>query len=229
MSAMVSQRPCVCLLDRLFMRRSKKTSKPLAFMRGIHRWPVNSLHKGPVTRQNVFIWWRHHDGNKPTLILMSQTTCSPDFVLDIEILGPLYGLPGWICFLFPTNYLRRHPHRHHHSRHHKDSIKTNFTNIAMISLAAWYVTWRVLTCWTCEWASTADTFIVASWVSGSGSLTYGPMTSRSPTVWKRVECRGKYSALSISRDQMLTKVTAYISPARPNYGVPFVNTMTKIL
>ena len=37
----------------LFRRRSKKLSKPasLTFARGIHRWPVNSLHKWPVTRK----------------------------------------------------------------------------------------------------------------------------------------------------------------------------------
>ena len=29
-------------------------------MRGIHRWPVNSPHKWPVTLKNVSIWWRHH-------------------------------------------------------------------------------------------------------------------------------------------------------------------------
>ena len=34
-------------------------------MRGIHRWPVNSPHKWPVTQiasnaENVSIWWRHH-------------------------------------------------------------------------------------------------------------------------------------------------------------------------
>ena len=41
------------LLSRLFRRRSKKnqSSAPLAFVRGIHRWPVNSPHKGPVTRK----------------------------------------------------------------------------------------------------------------------------------------------------------------------------------
>ena len=34
-------------------RRSKKhqNSASLAFVRGIHRWPVNSPHKGPVTRK----------------------------------------------------------------------------------------------------------------------------------------------------------------------------------
>ena len=39
-----------------------QTSASLAFVRGIHRWPVNSPHKGPVTSgnvENVSIWWRH--------------------------------------------------------------------------------------------------------------------------------------------------------------------------
>ena len=36
-----------CLVSRC---RSKRTSK-LAFVRGIHRWPVNSPPKGPVTRK----------------------------------------------------------------------------------------------------------------------------------------------------------------------------------
>ena len=42
-----------CLPNRLFRRRSRETpsSASLAFVRGIHRWPVNSPHKGPVTRK----------------------------------------------------------------------------------------------------------------------------------------------------------------------------------
>ena len=32
-----------------------------AFVMGIHRWPVNSPHKWPVTQKNVSIWWRHHE------------------------------------------------------------------------------------------------------------------------------------------------------------------------
>ena len=41
------------LLNRLFRCRSKKTSisASLAFVRGIHRWPVNSQRKGPATRR----------------------------------------------------------------------------------------------------------------------------------------------------------------------------------
>ena len=53
MRAMASHQPHHCLLNRLFRRRSKKhqSSASLAFVGGIHRWPVNSPHKGPVTRK----------------------------------------------------------------------------------------------------------------------------------------------------------------------------------
>ena len=42
-----------CLSNRLFRRRSKKTSKlrVTGLMRGIHRVPVNSPHKWPITRK----------------------------------------------------------------------------------------------------------------------------------------------------------------------------------
>ena len=32
-------------------KKKHQRSAPLAFVRGIHRWPVNSPHKGPVTRK----------------------------------------------------------------------------------------------------------------------------------------------------------------------------------
>ena len=42
-----------CLPNRLFRRRSKKhqSSATLAFVRRIHRWPVDSRHKGPATQR----------------------------------------------------------------------------------------------------------------------------------------------------------------------------------
>ena len=48
-----NHQPHDCLPNGLFKRRSKKTSKlrVTVFVRGIHRWPVNSPHKGPVTRK----------------------------------------------------------------------------------------------------------------------------------------------------------------------------------
>ena len=32
-------------------QRKRQSCASLAFVRGIHRWPVNSPHKGPVTRE----------------------------------------------------------------------------------------------------------------------------------------------------------------------------------
>ena len=49
-----NHQPHDCLFKRLFRRISKKTSKLRVTglcVRGIHRWPVNSPHKGPVTRK----------------------------------------------------------------------------------------------------------------------------------------------------------------------------------
>ena len=63
-----NHQPHDCLLNRLFRRRSKKTSKlrvtGLFFVRGIHRGPVNSPHKWPVTRKmfpfdDVIMYWCH--------------------------------------------------------------------------------------------------------------------------------------------------------------------------
>ena len=39
-----------CLLNRL-LRHKHQSSASLAFVKGIHWWPVNSLHKWPVTRK----------------------------------------------------------------------------------------------------------------------------------------------------------------------------------
>ena len=46
-----NNQPGDCLLDRLFRRKPKKSPASMAFVWGIHRWPVNSPHKWPVTRK----------------------------------------------------------------------------------------------------------------------------------------------------------------------------------
>ena len=49
-----NHQPHDCLLNRLFRSRSQKTSKLRVTglcVQGIHRWPVNSPHKRPVTRK----------------------------------------------------------------------------------------------------------------------------------------------------------------------------------
>ena len=41
-------------------QRKHQSSASLAFVRGMHWWPVYSPHKGRV---NGSIWWRHHDNS----------------------------------------------------------------------------------------------------------------------------------------------------------------------
>ena len=55
--------PQDCLLNRLFRRDQRKhqSCASLAFVGGIHQWPVNSPHRWPVTRKmipfdDVIIW-----------------------------------------------------------------------------------------------------------------------------------------------------------------------------
>ena len=48
-------------------QRKHQSSASLAFVPGIHRWPVNSPHKGPVTRKmfpfdDVIMIWYHFSG-----------------------------------------------------------------------------------------------------------------------------------------------------------------------
>ena len=57
MSAMASQITSLTIVHSAVYsgedQRKHQSSASLAFVRGIHRWPVNSPHKGPVTRKMI--------------------------------------------------------------------------------------------------------------------------------------------------------------------------------
>ena len=57
-------------------QRKYQSSVSLAFVRGIHQWPVNSLHKGPVTRKMFPFDDVHHEGSHPC----ARRTNSPDWL-----------------------------------------------------------------------------------------------------------------------------------------------------
>ena len=48
-------------------QRKHQSFASLAFLRGIDLGPLNSPHKGPVTRNYVSIWWRHHESRNQTI------------------------------------------------------------------------------------------------------------------------------------------------------------------
>ena len=74
-----NHQPHDCLLNHLF-RRKHQSSASLAFVQGIHQWPVNSLHKGPVTWKkfpfdDVIMkesWWVYFMNSKSRLHLFTS-------------------------------------------------------------------------------------------------------------------------------------------------------------
>ena len=54
-------------------QRKHQSSASLAFVRGIHLWPVNSLHKRPVTQKmfpfdDTIMKWGRSGSNEPTIM-----------------------------------------------------------------------------------------------------------------------------------------------------------------
>ena len=93
-------------------QRKHQSSASLTFVQGIHRWPVNSPHKWPVTRKNVSIWWRHHDSMSchllpPWILLHTGYILFPYNGLNLLSVGwngryPFTNLPiclMWFCQL----------------------------------------------------------------------------------------------------------------------------------
>ena len=63
------RQPYYCLLNRLFSRRSKKTSKLLVTGLCVGNSPGTSEFPAQMTSnvENVSIWWRHHEGSNERL------------------------------------------------------------------------------------------------------------------------------------------------------------------
>ena len=78
MSAMASQITGVSVVNSIVYsgpdQRKHQNSHSLAFVRGIHRWPVNTPHKGVSNVENVSIWWRHHDCTRSDLRYVYRRT-----------------------------------------------------------------------------------------------------------------------------------------------------------
>ena len=58
-------------------QRKHQSSASLAFVRGIHRWPVNSPNKGPVTRTNFHLMtssWQWQSLNAPVSTFLHMGT-----------------------------------------------------------------------------------------------------------------------------------------------------------
>ena len=89
-------------------QRKYQSSTSLAFVRGIHRWPVNSQHKGPVTRKlfpfdDVIVWMSNYIPHKTISAItypcpskrdpyITATTTLGPYILLFKSLQPLLRL-----------------------------------------------------------------------------------------------------------------------------------------
>ena len=107
-----NHQPHDCLLNRLFTRRSKKTSK----LRTIGLCAGNSPETGefPAQRasnaENVSIWWRHHELNRhwaravksSTMVIFEDPKCRVVSLLieanDDKAWWALYGSVNWVTW-----------------------------------------------------------------------------------------------------------------------------------
>ena len=100
MSAMASQITGVSIVCSIFCsgadQRKHQSSASLAFVRGIHHWPVNSPHKGPVTRKmfpfdDVTLLFETSTVSQP-LLAISPVPVRQSWAIYIAV--PLYAPHG---------------------------------------------------------------------------------------------------------------------------------------
>ena len=94
MTVVVSQVPSTRLFVKQFMRANGKGNNKgphhWSFVRGNHRWPVDSPHKRPVMRKKVPMRWRHHVVKH---VVCVNYSCNLLFEIDErqnQHRGPLY-------------------------------------------------------------------------------------------------------------------------------------------
>ena len=104
MSLMASQINSLTIVNSIVYsgvdQRKLQSSTSLAFLRGIHWWPVKSLHKGPVTRKmfpfdDVIIYWNIHG------LMVILIPIQLNFIQGYSLLKPqrLRLLQWWNCRL----------------------------------------------------------------------------------------------------------------------------------
>ena len=92
--------------------RKHQSSAPLAFVRGIHRGPVNSPHKGPVTRKmfpfdDVIMQWLNCPPVLKFWIYIVEVSGWMLRCLGVDIPGALYDMDvNWFFFCCCSNRMK---------------------------------------------------------------------------------------------------------------------------
>ena len=111
--SVLNRQPHDCLLNRLFRRRSKKTSK----LRVTGLCAGNSPGTGEFPAQmasngaNVSIWWRHHVMSNSIWPMTYQLQCKAIYVIMVFIsrVAKQYQNNTWIFLISPNKILNKQP------------------------------------------------------------------------------------------------------------------------
>ena len=145
-------------------KRKFQSSASLAFVRGIHRWPVNSPYKGPVTRKKHSIWWCHHDvqyvkgGTWPTTqVATCSTMYCPWLHINHTVLCNYQHLLSVFGYLetCPISSIRREQTRISPDTVCPINYAQSCSFFAM--LIEWWIIWLII-CLVCPYSSMGQPF-----------------------------------------------------------------------
>ena len=88
-------------------QRKYQSSGSLAFVPGIHRWPMNSPHKGPVTRNmlpfdDVIMAWNENTSRNRTRPHVCHLKRHRDTKKDIDL---FFGIVQWYAWVYISSYI----------------------------------------------------------------------------------------------------------------------------
>ena len=118
-------------------QRKHQSSASLAFVRGIHRWPVNFPHKWPVTRNmfpfdDVIMLW-HHPG-LPSRIQASR--CLAD--RPLAVLSRV-AEPNPVTWLGKNKHGVRYLSQKHYELFYLGALEESFVNKIFICKMSWHI------------------------------------------------------------------------------------------
>ena len=136
MSAMASQITSLTIVYSIVYsgadQRKHQSFASLDFVRVIHRWPVNSSHKGASDAENDSIWWRHHDTFRHQVkqllqqgdLLFAAGGVFGDFLVVICRMWPLTGGTNFDFLLFVMASRSAVNAHHENKQQERGNLKT---------------------------------------------------------------------------------------------------------
>ena len=134
-------------------QRKHQSSTSLDFMRGFHRWPVDSPHKGPITRkmfpyQDVIMWSAWVSSYEPLWITQHlDPHCSVrdwTWLAFVQVIaGPLFGTKALPMFKLILTHHRLNMYEHNSVTNETKYIFFKIMNMNVRSTIKLFLWWQI--------------------------------------------------------------------------------------